>query len=129
MTKTADALYVRGVVKISLGLAAVATVAAVVVEGKFSTAAAGVLIGSAASLLILALRIKSVRSVLDSPTTGGAGRSAFLLSLAKLGVAFAALAAGAALGRMAVAWVLGGLFVTHIATVAAGVRQALAGSR
>jgi hypothetical protein len=118
---------VKHIVAHSVIVGAAALLSAVVYDGGMGGAFAGAAGGVAASFAILALRVRSVRRVLASETRGEAGRSAFMISLGKLSLAFAALGMGACFGKVGAVAALCGLMTTTVGTVLGAFRAAKTG--
>lgn len=129
MTVAGGTLYAKRLLKWSAAAACGLLAAAAAAEGGVGAFTAGAAIGAAGSLLILVLRFKSVSCVLGASGKGEAGRGAFLYSIAKLGVAFLALAAAVQLGPAGALGALAGLLTTAAAAVAEGIFSAVHGRR
>ena len=125
MTVADGALYAKKLLKWSAAGACGLLAVAVVAEGGVGAFTIGAAIGAAGSFGILALRFKSVSSVLAASGKGEASRDAFLYSLAKLGLAFLVMAVAVQMGPAGAVGALSGLFITAAAAVAEGILTAM----
>ncbi len=124
MSQPTHRQYVAALYRWTAGVGGAIVLAAAALDRGTGALSGGALLGVAASFAILALRIASVSKIIAAPTKREAGRGAFLYSLGKLGVAFAALSLGALGGAMGAAGVLAGLFSGAVATVLEGISTA-----
>ena len=98
-----------------LGAAVTAVLAAA--GGGFGPLAAGAAVGAGAGLVTLALRWRGVSASISKQDLPARWKSALFYSFAKLGVAFAAMALGAAMGPAGAVGALAGLLTSNAAAV------------